>query len=84
MKKKNRDLKQWIDVYQEAEIEVEQQYFTDVDSQAQSSYYKSNNGQYQLPIDENMMNINFLSESMSDEDKQRLHALLFEGWPSCQ
>ena len=61
MKKKNRDSKQWIDVYQEAEIEVEQQYFTDVDSQAQASYYKSNNGQYQLPIDENMMNINFLS-----------------------
>ena len=84
MKKKNRDSKQWIDVDQEADMEAEQQYSTDVGSQAQAPYYESNYGQCQFPIDENMMNIKFLSESMSDEDKQRLHAFLFEGWPSCQ
>ena len=84
MKKKNRDSKQWIDVDQEADMEVEQQYSIDVDSQAQAPYYESNYGQCQLPIDENMMNINILPESMSIEDKQRLHAFLFESLPSCQ
>ena len=84
MKKKNRDSKQWIDVDQEADMEVEQQYSTDMDSQAQAPYCESNYGQCQLPIDENMMNINFLPEPMSDKDKQRLHSFLFEGWPSCQ
>ena len=84
MKKKNRDSTQWIDVDQEADMDIDQPYSANVDSQAQTSYYESNYGQCQLPIDENMMNINFLSESMSEEDKQRLHAFLFWSQSSYQ
>lgn len=84
MKRKNRDSKQCVEIEQDADMEYEQQYSTNADSQLQSCGYESNFGQCQLPVDENMINSSFEPESMSDEEKERVHMFIFGVRPSFQ
>ena len=77
MKKKNRDSKQCNYIDQDVDMDVERQYSANVDSEPQAYYCESNCGQWQLPMDENIMNANFQPESMSDEERQSHHAFLF-------
>lgn len=83
MKRKNRDSKQSVD-NEDADMELDQQCSTNVDSHVQSYAYDSNYGQCQLPVDENMIDSSFVPEAMSDEEKERVHMFIFGAQPSCQ